>query len=268
MSEIYNPLEPYENREAEPNHWEVQSSQGLIKLNIKGVVEESGQYASIIRLLINRLAEGIPESADLAAALVLIDFWNSGGTDQDEFLKLARDCKLVELCRPQYRWMYEQWNAKDKERASWEFVEERLLTKDNLEKAISMHFGGILFGLDEAENPLVAGGGLEPIMRGMNYANSRKAVMKSGHELFPYKTSVKKSPEILKFENFTGEHLVRSKNGNTLRSSWLESGENPDHISARILYFDPVNQESHINIILANRERDDCGVRGLLRAKA
>ncbi len=173
-----------------------------------------------------------------------------------------------------YNEMYNKWDEADKKRAPWKFVQARLLNKDYLAKAEALHLGGVLFGIDEAGNPLVADGGVEPIMTGKNYANARKAVMgekktPTGYIMFPYTEPYSKSPEMLAFEKFTGEPFVRSEDKQTWRSSWLDSGENDANVGfARVSYFRPADRKAGVKPGYANAEGDRRGVRRLLRVEA
>ncbi len=133
---------------------------------------------------------------------------------------------------------YERWSAKDKAKAPWEEVQERLLANEGykLKRASAMNEGGVLFGIDSEGKFLVADGGLEPIMTGMNYADIREAVRfakddkgkktSTGYEMFGYTGKFDKSPEMLAFEAFTGQPFVKSPSGREWRFSWLESGDN------------------------------------------
>lgn len=183
-----------------------------------------------------------------------------------------------------YHEMYTRWSEEDKKRASWKFVQERLLNKDYIEKSLTLHKGGVLFGLDEAGNPLVADGGVKGIMHCRNYADTRKAVMgeennPTGYVLFPYKGSYKKSEEIIAFERFTGEPFVRVEHTNHQwyqhlnrlpSSAWLESGENPEnHGLVRVAISDP-NWYEGVRVFTdkATIAFDNRGVRRLLRIEA
>ncbi len=247
----------------------IRSNQDLVNIWVNETVRKSSPYVLIRKVLMKKLAQGIPAITDFDALNVMMDFFYSGNSDHESFLGIAKASKLVETCRPSYKFMYNNWEAGDKEKASWEFVQERLLRKDNLAKAISLP-KSLLFGLDETGNPLVANGGVEPIMKRMNYSDSRNAVIKKGWELFPYKEPYEKSSEIIKYEKFTGEPLVGSYGRNIYRSSWLESGADPG-IFARVSNFNPYYQRSYVDYAYAyfgSLEYGYRGVRGLLRAKA
>ncbi len=172
-----------------------------------------------------------------------------------------------------YNEMYNKWSLADRAKAPWKFVQERLLSKDYLAKAEAMNEGGVLFGIDLAGNPLVADGGVKPIMTGKNYANARKAVMgeektPTGYILFPYVEPYTKSPEIMAFERFTGEPFVRSEDKKTWRSSWLDSGENDANVRfARVAYFDPGVKHAYVCDGSAVDGYDRRGVRRLLRVE-
>jgi len=176
-----------------------------------------------------------------------------------------------------FKEQYEMWKPEHKANCQWQEVESRLLANDGhfLKLAEAMHQGGILFGVDKAGNPLIADGGVEPIMAGMNYADTRRAVMfkeieggqaPTGYELFPYSDNYQKSAEISAFEDFTKEPFIRSENKKEYRSSWLESGEDPDW--PRGAFFSPgsglVYEDDDVSTALSDPR---LGVRRLLRVK-
>ena len=114
----------------------------------------------------------------------MMDFFYRGVKDEKLFKGLAKEIKLVDICQPSYRFMYENWQPEEKEKAKWDFVQDRLLTGNNLEKAVNLP-ESILFGLDKEGNPLVANGGVEPIMTGMGYNKSRRVLISKDYALFP-----------------------------------------------------------------------------------
>lgn len=241
----------------------IRTNQDLVNIWVNETVDQSAAFASIRKVLMKRLAQGIPAITDFDALNVMMDFFKTDSSDHESFVSIAKDSKLVETCRPSYKFMYNNWEAGDKEKASWEFVEERLLRKDNLDKAASMHLEGILFGLDEQGNPMIADGSVAPMMIGMNYQNARKALIKKGWELFPCIELEEKSPEIFKFERFTRKPFVSSP----WKYSWLESGENPCFF-AGVACFHSHFEQAYVSPDYADIGFVGRGVRALLRAKA
>lgn len=141
---------------------------------------------------------------------------------------------------------------------SWAEIQRRLLANGNhyLQLAEAMDGGGILFGVDEECNPLIANRGDEPIMKGRSYEDTRNRVLykhntndeiiigeggqpvQTGYEMFPYAGNCNKSPEILMYEAHTGKPFVRSfPDKNKRRSAWVESGKNPSQ--PRFVNFNP-----------------------------
>lgn len=175
-----------------------------------------------------------------------------------------------------------------REKCSWAEIQTRLLANEGhyLALAQAMEQGGILFGVDAQGNPLIADRGDEPIMKGMNYKNTRDRVLykhtsndkdgtmilgedqkpiSTGYEMFPYVEPYDKSEEILQYEAHTGEPFVKSPNGTEWRSSWAESGENPSW--PRAVSFRPDDGYASVSYASPMREFDLRGVRRLLRVK-
>lgn len=98
---------------------------------------------------------------------------------------------------------------------SWQEVQERLLARDAeyLIQAERMKLRGVLFGFDEAENPLIADQGNELALAGYDYGTARLITFAEGYELF------RGQDDIRKFEAFT--KLPFCQRG---FASWLESG--------------------------------------------
>ncbi len=182
-----------------------------------------------------------------------------------EVAGLARFKAQYEGLEPEYRFG-----------CAWSEVETRLLANDGhyLRLAEAMEKGGVLFKVDKVGNPLIADGGVEPIMTGMNYADTRKAVMfaekegrqvPTGYELFPNSGGYEKDSEILVFKRATNEHFIRSGNKKEFRGSWLESGENPDR--PWCAFFDPDYGYVRVDYGNPRISGSTLGVRRLLRVK-
>lgn len=170
-----------------------------------------------------------------------------------------------------YRSQYERWNANLKGRCPWQKIKSRLLANEGryLILAEGMNEGGVLFGLDKENNPLFADGGDEPIMKGVNYFDTRDRVrnkfddhgemikvgekpVSTGYEMFS-------ADEVSMFEEFTGKPFVTSC------SLWLESGEDPGGIHS-ISYNVDVD-ECEIWSTIPQSTISNRGVRRLLRVK-
>jgi hypothetical protein len=142
---------------------------------------------------------------------------------------------------------------------SWAEIQSRLLANKGyyLALAQAMEGGGELFGVDRNGNTLFSDRGDEPIMKGMNYKDTRDRVlykhdrydingkmqtdeagkpMSTGYEMFPFAGDDDKSQEILQYETHTGKPFVKSPDGKEWCSSWVESGENSSW--PRRVYFD------------------------------
>lgn len=171
---------------------------------------------------------------------------------------------------------------------SWAEIQTRLLANEGyyLALAQAMEQGGQLFGVDEQGRPLISDRGDEPVMKGMNYKNTRDRVLykhdkndmigklipgedgqpqSTGYEMFPYAGDYSKSLEISQYESHTGKQFVRSSVKKEWRSSWLESGENPS--LPRYVFSDPRYIYSGVDYGNSKFEFDDRGVRRLLRVK-
>lgn len=176
---------------------------------------------------------------------------------------------------------YDRWPDKAKQKCTWDKVQRRFLANDSryLRLAVAMEQGGVLFGVDQQGNPLVADGGNEPILKGENYQNARKKVMfkknetgyddRTGYELFPYKKITGQpcmSLEISDFQHFTCKPFVVITKPAGLRQqiySWLESGE-----QASPAYY--IGNSEGITFIEWDYPltcTQSCGVRRLLRLR-
>ena len=49
----------------------------------------------------------------------MMDFFAEGKKDDDKFKGLAKEIKLVDICQPSYRFMYQNWQPQEKKRAKW-----------------------------------------------------------------------------------------------------------------------------------------------------
>jgi len=176
-----------------------------------------------------------------------------------------------------FKAQYESLKPEYKAGCTWQEVETRLAANDGryLKLAEAMEQGGVLFGVDKDGNPLIADGGVEPILKGMNYPDTRKAVMftevkgkqvATGYEMFPYSGDYNKSDEILAFEDSQNEPFVRSENKEEWRGSWLESGEKPGW--PWLVYFLPGNGDADVGGDRPQYSGPGLGVRRLLRVKA
>jgi len=197
-----------------------------------------------------------------------------------------------------YKEQYERWPAKDKAKISWQNVQERLLANNGhyLSLASAMNEGGILFGIDTESNPLIADGGLEPIMCGMDYFDTRDAVRftrndkgektPTGYEMFGYSASDisfltgldLKSPEIESFETFTRMPFVSDGGKEEVYSgSWLESGDCDEswddplplarHADFNAHFIPYQKCQTEVSHDLPQRSGWGLGVRRLLRVK-
>gem|GEM_PF-2659996 len=189
----------------------------------------------------------------------------------------------AELRLEPYNAQYEKLGNDMKNKCSWEELMGRLLANDGryLGLAEGLNEGGILFGVDVDGNPLFADDGLEPILTGMKYGETRNRVLfehdgakmikingkkvRTGYVMFPYSGTYNKSPEMIMFESFTGRPLIKSPKGDEWRSSWLESGACPS--LPRDASFEPAYGTVRVNEAYAPVYNSKRGVRRLLRVK-
>jgi len=201
-----------------------------------------------------------------------------------------------------YKISYERINS-IKEKPTWEDVEARLLASDKhyLKLAMKMQNGGILFGFDKEGNPLIADGGAEPVMKGKNYFETRKAIYGEvevaaaahfGYEMFKVGGTYQKGYEINKFEEFTKGPFVESKDmdmyneykeeyaNRFMRESWVDQGKNPLEKDICTIHFFPSESKPDIwhkidtdklsmvlNQAMPDKGIPTRGVRRLLRVK-
>lgn len=167
----------------------------------------------------------------------------------------------------------------------WVEIRNRLLANNGryLALALAMEQGGELFGVDAEGNPLICDRGDEPIMKGMNYQNTRARVLyqhdrqpriirdgngqpvATGYEMFPC-SGDDKSEEILQYEAHTANPFVKDPKGREWRSSWLESGEAPSYWPLEIHWY-PRNKNSYLSYEDPETRDPNRGVRRLLRVK-
>lgn len=171
----------------------------------------------------------------------------------------------------------------------WVEIRNRLLANNGryLALALAMEQGGELFGVDAEGNPLICDRGDEPIMKGMNYQNTRARVLyqhahgqmivdkggqpalRTGYEMFPmppyYSSDYDKSPEVLQYEAHTGKPFVKDPNEREWRSSWLESGETRSWI--RVVDFSPSKGGAGGDVDSPGNAHPSRGVRRLLRVR-
>lgn len=126
-----------------------------------------------------------------------------------------------------YRHLSDQLRA----RCAWKEAQERLLANDCrfLKLAKEMDGQGMLFGIDEAGNPLITDRGDGILHWNKNYFEARNAVCYvqqggvktfTGYELFPHVFGqCEKGPEMRILEEFTGKPFVSPG-----FFSWVESG--------------------------------------------
>lgn len=170
----------------------------------------------------------------------------------------------------------------------WSTIQARILEDESfqLRAALDLEQGGELFGIDKEGNPLISDGGDEPVMKGMNYPDTRARVrfkhtsndkagtmiqgehgqpISTGYEMFGYVEPYEKSDEIKQYESHTGKHFVQSPSKKEWRSSWLESGENLS--LPRGVYSGPDREDSRVRYGGPQFVGDNRGVRRLLRVK-
>ena len=182
-----------------------------------------------------------------------------------------------------YSSQYEELDRESKARCSWEELKSRLLANNgrNLGLAEGLNQKGVLFGVDNNGNPLIADAGDEPLMTGMDYPDTRNRVMyeyegnemvkekgkpvPTGYELFPYEGDYEKSVEIKMYEQNTGNPIVASSYRKEWRSIWLESGQNPSW--PRNARFYPDRGNADVNLDYPRFNLPERGVRRLLRVK-
>ena len=176
-------------------------------------------------------------------------------------------------------------------KCSWAEIQTRLLANEGhyLALAKAMNEGGILFGVDTDGNPLFADRGDEPIMKGMNYKDTRDRILykhdasdkmitdedgqpvPTGYAMFQYSGNYDKSEEILQYESHTGKPFIKSSDftkstGEDPCSSWVESGENPLWRPG-IVYFNWHGAYARGGHADPQNVSPNCGVRRLLRVK-
>ncbi len=168
--------------------------------------------------------------------------------------------------------MYNKWSPLSKSRLTWKQVKNTMLANNsallNQVDEISKKLGKpiVMFGAKDG-NILFANGGKGPILTGKRYAQSRQAAKDIELELFPYDPPSAKSEEILMFEEFTGMPIVSSEDGKP--SIWLENGTVQAAGSlVAVAIFDADTQSAEVYYEGINCNFTDCGVRGLLKAKA
>ncbi len=164
--------------------------------------------------------------------------------------------------------------------------------RKNLDKSKELNQGGVLFGIDDQLNPLVADIGVDPILTDMTYFDTRDAVMNkggnpTGFEMFrainPFgdidsdkyafqPIAFRKSSEIALYERFTGTPFIGGKGNGQSARSWLESGpaNSPGSLERVCAATYPPRNDFYSVDLRETRNRDhatDLGVRRLFRLR-
>jgi len=148
----------------------------------------------------------------------------------------------IEAALARYKSQYENLRQEVRSRCTWEELSSRLNAKEGhyLKLAMDQQDGGELVYVDKDGNPVFRDGGVEPVMKGMNYNDTREALYgkdyKEGtiHHGYEMPDSEEEMREI---EKATEKPFVASDNGIEWRSSWMESKKNPS--SVRLAVFVP-----------------------------
>lgn len=127
-----------------------------------------------------------------------------------------------------YKAQYEDLPQEVQSRCTQEELSSRLNAKDGhyLKLAMNMQDKGKLVFIDKDGNPIFRDGGTEPVMKGMDYHDARRALYgkdyKEGTPHFGYEMPDSVA-EIREIEKFTKKPFVVSDNGKEWRSTWMES---------------------------------------------
>ena len=236
------------------------SSPNLVPGKVKKLLRATGERTSAVlagdAFPLDEKAENKPHHEGKA----------SSKTAKGRAERVAEETPLV-----LYKTHYERWPVKAKKLCEWNEVEKRLLAQDGyyLRLAGAMNKGGVLFGVDKEGNPLVADGGLDPVMKGKNWYETRDEIeMKSKeYEMFPCK-ELKKGEEMVAFESFTGEPFVKSHKRRS--ASWI--GGYYKMIALGLTFvgraqFDPKTGRVELFESWPDSSEPDRGVRRLLRLR-
>ncbi|MFA4890765.1 MAG: hypothetical protein WC604_00180 [Candidatus Gracilibacteria bacterium] len=171
-----------------------------------------------------------------------------------------------EAALARYEGQYDQLPGEIRSRCTWEELSSRLAAKEShyLTLATAMQDKGELVYVDEDGNPVFRDGGVEPVMKGMNYNKTREILYgkdyKEGtvHHGYEMPDSVE---ELRKIEELTGKPFVASDNRKEWRSSWMESKKNASF--ARYAYFLPY--DGSVDLYVVNVPSDEAPRRGVVR---
>lgn len=198
----------------------------------------------------------------------------------------ASDAVEVNPRLTKYKEQYDGSGNSKLKNVPWATIQDRILEDEDfqLRAALDLEQGGELFGIDKEGNPLISDGGDEPVVKGMNYPDTRARVhfkhtsndkagtmiqgedgqpISTGYEMFGYVEPYNKSDEIEQYEAHAGKKFVQ--NSKEYRSSWLESGKNPSW--PRDVGSGPRNAASRVYDDAPKDVYPTRGVRRLLRVK-
>lgn len=142
--------------------------------------------------------------------------------------------ETAEAALARYEDQYDKFPGEVQSRCSWEELSARLAAKEShyLKLATAMQDGGELVYVDEEGNPVFRDGGLEPVMKGMDYNEARTVLYgedyKEGTPHFGYEMPNRNTGEITAIEKTTKKPFIAINDGER-KSMWIESGKNPYH---------------------------------------
>lgn len=183
-----------------------------------------------------------------------------------ESQKAAEAAESTEAALVRYKGQYDALPGEVKSRCTWEELSSRLSAKEGhyLKLAMAMQDKGKLVFIDKGGNPIFRDGGVEPVMKGMNYNDAREALYGKDYEEgtphFGYEMP-DGVDEIRAIEKFTKKPFVASDNGKEWRSTWMESKKNPSF--ARDAVFIPDN--GCVGVCVGNFPNSEGPRRGVVR---
>jgi hypothetical protein len=120
-------------------------------------------------------------------------------------------------------------------RCTFDEFKSRLTANENhyLELAVGLRSGGELVYIDEEGNPVLREGGLEPVLKGLSYNETRETLYgkeyEEGNPHYGY-AMPNSVNEIKAIERITRNPFIASENGREWRETHMEKrGENSEH---------------------------------------
>ncbi|MDA1060180.1 MAG: hypothetical protein O3B47_00100 [bacterium] len=186
----------------------------------------------------------------------------------DAVVKLAETPEIPQ----QFKAQYDNLPDQIKVRCTWKELSYRLVEQGDahyLKLATDMEEGGELVYIDEEGNPVFREGGVEPVLKGKSYNQTREILYGKDYEEgtphYGYEMP-NSNEELRQIEEITGRSFVASNNRDEYRATHMESGKKPS-FSRRARFGPNSGNVSFYGAYDPNLESPKLGLVRLLRVK-